>query len=473
MSILVYAEHDEKITIPLLKERPVTIGKGVSNTICFPGDQHLSRRHCEIFFSRDAARFVFRDLGSKNGSTVNGRTIRSDIAFLKEGDALVVGSKSFSFSDADPGDDGETVTMRVPWEAIETMPQAASPPTPEPAQTASTPAARPRAQTAPEFEKGDDIGNYSIVRKVGKGPVATVYLANQPSLSRMVAIKIFPNPSQEAEDDFIDAVQRASALSHSNLMPYFDVGVQPDFLYLVMPFLADGGLDAQASKPLAASEAITRIMSLAEALEYALQECQLTHQNLKSSNIFYDEEFGEVMLSDIGLAEWTAKHASVEARWLPGSAAFTPPERVLGEHPDWRGDQYLLGIVLFTMLTGSPPFSAEDERQLALLHVKKQLPSLNDVNKNIVVAKETAAMLEKMTRRDPDARFSSWREVIDACKACLSAPDAQSQAKPKPKPTVARFQNKSAFNVNGLLGNRMSFVRMPNPRRPLPVRKKQ
>ncbi len=293
----------------------------------------------------------------------------------------------------------------------------------------------------------------------------------------MVALKVLKRYSQKAEDDFMDAIQGAAALNHPHIVPYFDAGAVNDLIYLSMPFIPDGNLEARVtSKPMSEADALKQFTALAEALSYAYIDFQLTHQNVKTANILFDEEHDCILLTDVGLASWTAKHCGSGTNWLPGSAKFTPPERTLGESVNWRGDQYSLGIVLFTMLTGAPPFEAEDERQTALMHVKKPLMAPELANPSVTVSEETKKFLAKMTQKDPDARCGTWKEVIDTATACMAALEA---AKQKSKQAASPGARTSSLPPHGFPPRRPGLPpRPPAPRpfggpiKPLPFKKK-
>ncbi len=478
MPMLVYEKHDDTIAIPLTQERSLTIGKGAANSVAFPEDRHLSRRHCEIFFSREISRYILRDLDSKNGSKINERTVKNDIAFLSHGDRINIGKMTFRFSETTHATDPEeTVMMPVPGALIDggsdvhtpvMSPRATRPHAPIPAT--STPSAAPAIL---EIEIGAKVGGCSIVRELGAGPTFTVCLANQSALSRVVALKLVAAHSPAAVEDFLAAIHRVAPLNHPAIPPYFDAGEQSGFLYVAMPYLPDGSLaERVSSKPLPETEALEYLVNLAEGLEYALKEFKITHQNIKSSNIFFDDEYDGVLLSDFGFGEWAGKHGGAQTNWLPGSAAYSPPERTLGESVDWRGDQYSLGIVLYEMLVGSVPFKAEDERQTALLHIKKSLPLPGASSTKVTVSDGTLKLLDTMTQKDPDTRYASWQDVIAAAKGCitgLAKPQPQSTTTPKRIPP--KLGAKSMFN-HGLGSMRsigsykpgMVMQRKPHPR---------
>ena len=437
MPILSYNTNEGGIAVPLPEDRPTQIGRDTSNSIIIHSDTKVSRRHCEIFFSKETSRYIFRDLGSSNSSSINGKALNNDIVFLSDGDVINIGSTSLTFNEIEESDVAPDNHAK---QAAMTTPAAKPPSCPQPV-AAPTTSARPATEAAADgLEKGSFIGNYEIIRELSKGPTSTVYLANQSTLNRMVAIKIYSRFSDKAENDFLDTVQGAGALNHPNIIPYFDAGSTSEFIYLSMPFIPDGNLDFRlAGKPMPEAQALMMLISIADALSYAHTEFQITHQNIKTSNILFDEEHGCAILADIGLAAWIAQHCSPGAQWLPGSVQFTPPERTLGEATTWRADQYSLGIVLFTMLTGSPPYKAGSERETALMHIKTALPQPETVNKNVTISPETIKLLSKMTSKDPSVRFCSWLEVIEAAQSCSAALDAFQNKPKQASPIIAKM----------------------------------
>jgi len=223
------------------------------------------------------------------------------------------------------------------------------------------------------------IEGYAIEGRIGRGGMATVYLARQLSLDRQVAIKVLTseaidNPSQGAR--FEREARIIARLEHPGIVGIHEVGrLQSGQLYYVMPHLAGGDL---ASRDLRHDpQAIISILRvLLQALGHA-HEHGVVHRDVKPENVLFDTA-GRPRLADFGIAIGRRRAAPRITRegMALGSSGYMAPEQARGEVMDGRADLYSVGVLAYQMLTGTPPFESEDELTLALMHAQDEPPRL-------------------------------------------------------------------------------------------------
>lgn len=226
-----------------------------------------------------------------------------------------------------------------------------------------------------------NIGRYEVIRELGRGGMALVYLCLDPLIDRQVAIKVLPH--QFAFDlafrsRFHREARIVAALEHRAIVPIYDYGEDNDQLYLVMRLMHGGSLaDKISCGPLPLLEASDIISSLAPALDFAHQQ-GIIHRDLKPANILFDSH-GQPYLTDFGIVKLLdgQNTALTATRGLLGTPAYMSPEQAMGKvQLDGRSDIYALGIVLFEMLTGRVPFQANTPVGTAMAHVLDQLPDI-------------------------------------------------------------------------------------------------
>jgi hypothetical protein len=244
------------------------------------------------------------------------------------------------------------------------LPTQAGPPGPPTPPAAEAPTLVPTAtEAAPPARVGDlpeEFGRYHILRELGRGGMATVYLAHDDPLDRQVALKV---PHFGPEDDtalrrFQREAKAAATLTHPNLCNVYDVGTIDGIHYLTMPYIEGRPLSAIVRTDMPEVEAVDLVRRLALALEFAHQK-GIIHRDLKPSNIMLNEK-GEPVVMDFGLARRANRD---DARLTPsgavvGTPAYTPPEQLEGSGAPLGPtcDVYALGIILYELLTGRVPF---------------------------------------------------------------------------------------------------------------------
>jgi serine/threonine protein kinase/TolB-like protein len=232
-------------------------------------------------------------------------------------------------------------------------------------------------------------GRYKIVRELGRGGMATVYLANDLRNEREVAIKVLlPDLGMAlGPERFRREIQLATKVSHPNILALYDSGETPDhLLYYVMPFIAGESLRAKLDREqqLSVDEAVQITIEVAGALDYAHRQ-GIIHRDIKPENILLDD--GHAIVADFGIAH--AISAMGEEKLTQtgislGTPTYMSPEQAMAEKDiDGRSDVYALGCVLYEMIAGTPPFVGPTAASIIARHTMDRVPSLAIVRENV------------------------------------------------------------------------------------------
>jgi serine/threonine-protein kinase len=265
----------------------------------------------------------------------------------------------------------------------------------------------------------DTIGRYEVVEKIGAGGMATVHLAHDPYMKRKVAIKLLPKAmtfAPEFRTRFEREAEFIAALEHPCIVPVYDFGYHDDQPYIVMRYLSGGSLKdlIEESGPLDLRDAAALMERMASALDEAHGQGMI-HRDFKPHNILIDRK-GETFLADFGLARIASEAGMTSANFITGTPAYLSPEQIYGEAPiDHRVDVYAMGITLFEMLSGQPPYQDDEPTRLMMKHVLDPVPQLTKVVPDAPV--EVEQMLVKAMAKDPNQRYQSAGEFSAAINA--------------------------------------------------------
>lgn len=262
------------------------------------------------------------------------------------------------------------------------------------------------------------IPGYTIVRKLGRGGMASVYLAIQQSFEREVALKVMSpllNSDPSFSIRFMREARIVAHIHHSSIVPVFDVGQHSGHHYLSMEYLPGGDLKQRVQQGRHdAAFAVDVCCALSSALDLAHRK-GFVHRDIKPENILFRED-GTPVLTDFGIARAIDSGTSLTvAGMMVGTPSYMSPEQVKGLELDGRSDLYSLGIVFYEMLTGTVPFRADSMLSLALKHLTEPLPPL---------PAEQAAyqpVLDQLTAKERDSRLGTGAEAIRALRQVAGA----------------------------------------------------
>lgn len=254
------------------------------------------------------------------------------------------------------------------------------------------------------------IPGYKIIKRLGRGGMATVYLAIQESVKREVALKIMA--SHLTEDNiwakrFIHEAQVIAQLSHPSIVPVYDVGTHNGQFFISMEFLSGGSLKDRMTQLLPVPEALKVVAGVAAGLDYA-GEKGFVHRDIKPDNIMFRED-GSPLILDFGIVKQMNGEASklTQTGIIVGTTSYMSPEQAQGRELDGRSDIYSLGIMFYELLTGKPPFKGDSDVATLLQHVNDPPPPLP------ANLRELEPVITRALAKSPEDRYQRAREMID------------------------------------------------------------
>jgi eukaryotic-like serine/threonine-protein kinase len=261
---------------------------------------------------------------------------------------------------------------------------------------------------------------YKILEIIGGGGMANVYLARDIILEREVAIKVlrldFAN-----DEEFIKRFRRealsATSLDHPNIVSIYDVGEEDDIYYIVMEYVDGQTLKQyiQQHAPLTPEESIDIMMQLTSAISHAHQN-GIIHRDIKPQNILIDRN-KTVKITDFGIAMALSSTTITHTNSVLGSVHYLSPEQARGGIATEKSDIYALGIVMFELLTGRPPFSGESAISIALKHLQSETPSPK--RWNALIPQSVENIILKATAKDPFHRYQTAVDMEEDLKTAL------------------------------------------------------
>lgn len=270
--------------------------------------------------------------------------------------------------------------------------------------------------------KGQKIdGRYQVIRTIGEGGMANVYLAYDTILDREVAVKILRGDLSN-DEKFVKRFQReakaASSLNHPNIVEMYDVGEDDGNYFIVMEYVSGKTLKSLIKKrgALSLSETIDIMLQLTSGIACA-HDSYIIHRDLKPQNVMILED-GRVKITDFGIAVALNSAELTQTNSVMGSVHYLPPEQANGSGATVKSDIYSLGILMYELLTGKLPFKGDNAVEIALKHMKEKLPSILDQNPNIPQSVEN--VVRKAAAKNPDNRYESVKEMHDDLKTVLS-----------------------------------------------------
>ncbi len=284
---------------------------------------------------------------------------------------------------------------------------------------------------------GQSISHYRITEKLGEGGMGVVYKAQDTKLDRPVALK-FLAPHLLRDDDsrkrFEREAKASAQLDHPNICTVYEIDEADGRTFIVMAFLAGRTLSRKiAEGPLNLSEALSIAIQMAEGLE-AAHEKGVTHRDIKPDNVMLTKgSRGLVKLMDFGLAQLAESSKLTREGTTLGTPVYMSPEQALGETTDRRSDVWGLGIVLYEMVAGRPPFRGERDQAVIYSIANEQHEPLTAVRTG--VPKDLERIVDKCLAKDAGERYQHVTDLLVDLQACRRSLDPQGQKTP---PGLAR-----------------------------------
>ena len=261
--------------------------------------------------------------------------------------------------------------------------------------------------------KGQKInGRYEIIRSIGEGGMANVYLGYDTILDRNVAIKILRGDLSN-DEKFVRRFQRealsASSLAHPNIVEMYDVGEDNGLYYIIMEYIEGKTLKQLLKKrgTLTLSEAIDIMLQLTDGMAHA-HDSYIIHRDLKPQNIMIKDD-GQIKITDFGIAMALNSTQLTQTNSVMGSVHYLPPEQASGKGCTIKSDIYSMGIIFYELLSGSLPFKGDNAVEIALKHMRDPLPSLREENPAIPQSIEN--IIRKATAKNPKNRYADARSM--------------------------------------------------------------
>jgi len=257
-------------------------------------------------------------------------------------------------------------------------------------------------------EQLPEIPGFKILKTLGRGGMANVYLGLQESMEREVAIKVMlpqllTDPS--FGDRFLREARIAAKLAHPHIVAVIDVGVVNDMYYMAMEFHPGGDLKAKIRKGLGQKEAIRIMKDIAGALDYAHKN-GFVHRDIKPDNILFSRS-GSAVLSDFGIARAADGGTHLTATGsVVGTPHYMSPEQAQGKPVDGRADLYSLGIMFYQMLVGTVPFSGDSALSIGIKHIRDPIPRLPEG------LSKYQTFLDKLLAKEADDRWQTGADVV-------------------------------------------------------------
>ena len=269
--------------------------------------------------------------------------------------------------------------------------------------------------------KGQKISDrYQIIKSIGEGGMANVYLAYDTILDRNVAVKVLRG-DLATDEKFVRRFQRealsASSLYNQNIVEVYDVGEDNGQYYIVMEYINGKHLKNLLKKrgKLTVPETIDIMSQIASGLSVAHDQ-YLIHRDIKPQNIMILEN-GLVKITDFGIAMAMNSTQLTQTNSVMGSVHYLPPEQASGKGASLQSDIYSMGILMYELLTGKLPYHGDNAVEIALKHLKEPLPSIREEIPSIPQSVEN--IIIKATAKNPKNRYNDAKEMYEDLKTCL------------------------------------------------------
>jgi hypothetical protein len=267
-------------------------------------------------------------------------------------------------------------------------------------------------------------GRYQIEELLGQGGMSAVYKATDPNLKRVVAVKLIHSHLSN-DPDFVKRFEEEAAavaqLRHPGIIQVYDFNSDDDSYYMILEFVPGETIQDHmkrlnaGGRKLSVTKAVEYIAEICDAVDYAHQRGMI-HRDIKPANLMLNV-MGQAILMDFGIAKIVGGQRHTATGAVVGTAMYMAPEQIKGERPDRRADIYSLGVTLFEMLSGKPPFEADSAMTLMMMHVNDPVPDLRELNPE--VPDDLIAVINKALAKHPDDRYHSAAQMAAALRNVL------------------------------------------------------
>jgi serine/threonine protein kinase len=280
---------------------------------------------------------------------------------------------------------------------------------------------------------GKTVGHYQILEELGRGGMAVVYRAWQPSLQRHIALKVLPEYFRH-DPDLLARFQRearaAAQLEHPNIVHIYDTGIADGLPYIAMEYLQGGSLQERLARgAMPPAEALGLLEQVASALDHAHAR-GLIHRDVKPANILFTAD-GRPKVADFGIARATEGTRLTRTGTVMGTPEYMAPEQAEGQSVDHRADLYALGVILYQMLTGQAPFHGTTPHATLHAVIYEPPPPPRQLNPSLSQSMESV-ILKALSKR-PEERFQRGAALVSALRSALAGPaprDAPTRQRP-------------------------------------------
>ena len=283
-----------------------------------------------------------------------------------------------------------------------------------------------KSPNAPMLLKGTKIGDYIIEKRLGIGGMGEVYLAEQKSMMRPVALKVLqPDLVEDSSylERFYREVRTLAQIHHPNIVSAIETGYENNICYFSMSYVKGKDLKERLDTEGKMSEidALHVILNVADALKYVWEKHKLIHRDIKPANIILTDEH-EVKLMDLGISKIVTDDRSGDltmAGMMVGSPYYISPEQAKAEKDvDWRTDMYSLGASFYHMLAGELPFDADNAMGIIAAHLSKPIPDPRE--KAPEITDRSANIVGQMMQKNKAERFPSWDDAIESIQQAIN-----------------------------------------------------
>jgi serine/threonine-protein kinase len=265
------------------------------------------------------------------------------------------------------------------------------------------------------------LGRYEVEKELGKGAMGIVYLGKDPKIGRVVAIKTMALAQEFEEDELEEVKERffreaesAGRLSHPNIVTIFDAGEEHDLAYIAMEFLKGHDLApyGKADNLLDIKTVISIVWRAAEGLAFAHLQ-NVVHRDVKPANIMYDADTDSVKITDFGIARITDS-SKTKTGTILGTPSYMSPEQLAGKKVDGRSDLFSLGVMLFQLLTGTLPFSADSMASLMFKITNEEAPDIRSRRADLPA--DISPIIKKALAKNVEQRYQTGTELANDLK---------------------------------------------------------